>query len=121
MPTCQPLAFAVVSELPIKRLTRFTPFGQSKLAAEQANFAGRSIPYQTRAAKAHKEGHHLRKAPAAPYRSRSWDELLKKLLCIGGGEHFPEFDIKEARKLESAFGRRAGFAARMRVEPPVNA
>lgn len=46
-PTCQPHPLAVISELPIKRLTRFTPFGQSKLVAEQANFAGKSTPFQT--------------------------------------------------------------------------
>ncbi len=35
--TCQPPGFAVVSELPIKRLTRFSRVGQSKLAAELNN------------------------------------------------------------------------------------
>jgi len=37
---------AVVSDLPIKRLTRATRKGQSKLAAEQGNFADRFKPYQ---------------------------------------------------------------------------
>jgi hypothetical protein len=38
--TCQPHQFAVISDLPIKRLTRTTRKGQSKLAAEQGSFAG---------------------------------------------------------------------------------
>jgi len=38
-PTCQPKLFAVLSDLPIKRLTRATRKGQSKLAAEQGIFA----------------------------------------------------------------------------------
>ena len=37
--TCQPVHLAVVSDLPIKRLTRATPTGQSALAAEQGSFA----------------------------------------------------------------------------------
>jgi hypothetical protein len=34
-PTCQPERFSVVSNLPIKRLTRATPTGQSALAASK--------------------------------------------------------------------------------------
>ena len=37
---------AVLSDLPIKRLTRATREGQSKLAAEQGNFADRLKPYR---------------------------------------------------------------------------
>ena len=37
--TCQPRQIAVISNLPIKRLTRATRKGQSKLAAEQGIFA----------------------------------------------------------------------------------
>jgi hypothetical protein len=44
--TCQPGWLAVVSDLPIKRLTRATREGQSKLAAEQGNFADSFKPYQ---------------------------------------------------------------------------
>jgi hypothetical protein len=35
----------VVSDLPIKRLTRATPTGQSALAAEQGSFAAQLIPF----------------------------------------------------------------------------
>ena len=42
--TCQPLQFAVISDLPIKRLTRATREGTSKLAAEQGSFAGEFNP-----------------------------------------------------------------------------
>jgi hypothetical protein len=44
--TCQREWLAVVSDLPIKRLTRATREGQSKLAAEQGNFADRFKPYR---------------------------------------------------------------------------
>jgi hypothetical protein len=40
--TCQRAVFAVVSDLPIKRLTRATRKGQSKLAADR-DFAGECI------------------------------------------------------------------------------
>jgi hypothetical protein len=39
--TCQPGRFAVISDLPIKRLTRATRNGKSKLAAGQGNFSAR--------------------------------------------------------------------------------
>jgi len=42
--TCQRRPFAVVSDLPIKRLTRATREGQSKLAVKQGSFAGKYIP-----------------------------------------------------------------------------
>jgi hypothetical protein len=38
---CQPRQFAVISNLPIKRLTRATRKGQSELAAEQGSFAAK--------------------------------------------------------------------------------
>jgi hypothetical protein len=41
--TCQPGRFYVVSDLPIKRLTRATPKGQSALAVEQGSFAATFI------------------------------------------------------------------------------
>jgi hypothetical protein len=43
--TCQPGRFAVVSELPIKRLTRTTRNGESELAAEQGSFTLPLISY----------------------------------------------------------------------------
>jgi len=43
--------------LPIKRLTQATRKGQSKLAAEQGNFAGRIHPYQAvRGGISHRKG-----------------------------------------------------------------
>jgi hypothetical protein len=55
--TCQPGCFAVVSDLPIKRLTQATRKGQSKLAAEQGNFAGPIHPYQAaRGESSHRKG-----------------------------------------------------------------
>lgn len=50
--TCKPLRFAVVSELPIKRLMRATRCGKSKLAAEQGSYAGLFNPYRLQAAEA---------------------------------------------------------------------
>ena len=55
--TCQRGCFAVVSDLPIKRLTQATRKGQSKLAAEQGNLAGPIHPYQAaRGESSHRKG-----------------------------------------------------------------
>jgi hypothetical protein len=55
--TCQPQGNAVLSDLPIKRLTQATRKGQSKLAAEQGNFAGQIHPYKAvRGESSHRKG-----------------------------------------------------------------
>ena len=49
--TCQPRQIAVISNLPIKRLTRATRKGQSKLAASKETEPGRLIDGNLRAAR----------------------------------------------------------------------
>jgi len=61
--------FAVLSELPTKRLTRSTRNGQSKLAAKQGNLAGRVQIIAVFRLWVFMEGRRMGKAPAAPSRS----------------------------------------------------
>jgi hypothetical protein len=57
--------------LPIKRLTRATRNGQSKLAAEQEHFAGQFNPYQNaRGEGSHRKGVKSRKTLVALCQSR---------------------------------------------------
>src|SRR6516162_8015156 len=64
--TCQPEPFAVVSEVPSKRLKRSPRLGESRLAAEQQTSPHGPFPFPRLARRQLKQkGHHLRKARAA--------------------------------------------------------
>jgi hypothetical protein len=56
--TCQSQGFYVVLEMPIKRLTRATRKGQSKLAVEQKTSPGMSFNKICERRGFHRKGHH---------------------------------------------------------------
>jgi hypothetical protein len=87
--TCQPRRLSVVSDLPIKRLTRATPIGQSALAAEQGCFAAPFIPKSsTSGGNSHRKG-------------------------ITRGKHLPRrIDSESRRKVLRSFWVGAGKAAK---------
>jgi hypothetical protein len=82
--TCQSARLAVVSDLPIKRLTRATPIGQSALAVSKDVSPHCLFLYHlTGGGNSHREGHYQRKAPTAPNRYRAPDRTPLGFLCRG--------------------------------------
>jgi hypothetical protein len=84
--TCQPGRFYVLSDLPIKRLTRATREGQSALAAEQGSFAAQLNPLSdTRGGNSHRKG--ITRGKHLPHRidTETLGERLRSF-CVGVGK-----------------------------------
>ncbi len=81
---CQPSRLAVVSDLPIKRLTRATPTGQSALAAEQGSFAASIISSSgTRGGNSYRKGITRRKGRPRRIDSENRRDTPAGFLCRG--------------------------------------